>query len=337
MAMKYCKTLTIILISIFFSLIFSSGCSRDAEYKTIDGFTQGTTFHIVYSPDTQDSLYGFVNEILNNIDNSLSVYNDSSVISKLNRGENVVMDSLFINVFNRSKEIYKISEGAFDISGAPLFNVWGFGFKNRQHVTQKDIDSILTFVGMNKVRIENGAYIRDDQRLTLNANAIAQGYTADVIAKEFDKLGIMNYLIEVGGEIFCKGHNAKGEDWTIGIDKPFDGNMIKGENLQEVLTMSGKGLATSGNYRKFYEEDGEKYSHTIDPKTGYPVRHSLLSATVIAYDSMTADALATFFMVVGVDKAIEFLDNNPEIDAYLVYSDRSEFKVYKTKGIRIGK
>ena len=315
--------------------MISVGCTKEMEYKTIDGFAQGTTFHIAYSPDIPDSLESFVNEILNRIDTSLSVYNDSSIISKLNRGESVEMDSLFINVFNRSKEIYEISNGAFDISGAPLFDAWGFGFKNKIHVTQRDIDSILTFVGMDKVKIENGVLVKRDKRLSLNANAIAQGYSSDVIAGEFDKLGIKNYLIEVGGEIYCKGVNSKGKNWTIGIDKPIDGNMIKGENLQDRLSLTGKGLATSGNYRKFYEEGGEKYSHTIDPKTGYPVKHSLLSATVIADDAMTADALATFFMVVGLDKTKEFLGKNTGIDAYLVYADGEKFKVYKTKGVNI--
>jgi len=315
--------------------MISVGCTKEMEYKTIDGFAQGTTFHIAYSPDIPDSLESFVNEILNRIDTSLSVYNDSSIISKLNRGESVEMDSLFINVFNRSKEIYEISNGAFDISGAPLFDAWGFGFKNKIHVTQRDIDSILTFVGMDKVKIENGVLVKRDKRLSLNANAIAQGYSSDVIAGEFDKLGIKNYLIEVGGEIYCKGVNSKGKNWTIGIDKPIDGNMIKGENLQDILSLTGKGLATSGNYRKFYEEGGEKYSHTIDPKTGYTVKHSLLSATVIADDAMTADALATFFMVVGLDKTKEFLGKNTGIDAYLVYADGEKFKVYKTKGVNI--
>jgi thiamine biosynthesis lipoprotein len=188
---------------------------------------------------------------------------------------------------------------------------------------------------MDKVKIENGVLVKRDKRLSLNANAIAQGYSSDVIAGEFDKLGIKNYLIEVGGEIYCKGVNSKGKNWTIGIDKPIDGNMIKGENLQDILSLTGKGLATSGNYRKFYEEGGEKYSHTIDPKTGYPVKHSLLSATVIADDAMTADALATFFMVVGLDKTKEFLGKNTGIDAYLVYADGEKFKVYKTKGVNI--
>ncbi|MFA5849416.1 MAG: FAD:protein FMN transferase [Bacteroidales bacterium] len=335
--MKYCKTTHFIFTSIFLLTLITSGCSRNAAYRNIEGFTQGTTYHITYSPDIKDSLDSFVNEILLNVDNSLSVYNDSSIISRLNRGDSVVIDSLFINVFNRSKEIYQISNGAFDISGAPLFDIWGFGFKNKERVTQTMIDSILPYVGMDKVNIEEGVLVKSDKRLTLNANAIAQGYTADVIAKEFDKLGIMNYLIEIGGEIFCKGVNSKGKEWTIGIDKPVEGNMIQGDDLQVVLSLTDKGLATSGNYRKFYEEGGEKFSHTIDPKTGYPVRHNLLSATVIAEDAMTADALATFFMVVGLDKAKLFLAQYDDVQAYLVYADGDKFKVFQTSRINIVK
>jgi len=332
-SMNYCKIMSKTFALLFLFLLIS-GCTKKVEYRTIDGFTQGTTYHIAYSADIPDSLNAVVDKILTDIDNSLSVYNDSSVISNVNRGVDIPLDSLFIEVFNKSVEIYNISKGAFDISGAPMFDVWGFGFKNREKVTQDDIDSIKQFVGMDKVRIENGKVVKSDSRLTLNANAIAQGYTSDVIAGAFDKLGIMNYMIEVGGEIFCKGHNSKGTEWSVGIDKPIEGNVIPGEDLQEILSLSGKGLATSGNYRKFYEEDGKKYAHTIDPRTGYPVTHSLLSATVVANDAMTADALATYFMVVGLDEAKAYLDSNPDVDAYLVYSESGKFQVYKTDGIK---
>lgn len=332
-SMNYCK-ITSKIVALFFLLLLTSGCGNKVEYRTMDGFTQGTTYHIVYSTDRPDSLNAIVDKVLADVDNSLSVYNDSSVISRINRGEDISPDSLFNVVFNRSSQIYKISKGAFDISGAPMFDVWGFGFKNKEKVTQSDIDSIKQFVGMDKVKIENGKIVKADPRLSLNANAIAQGFTSDVIAGEFDKLGIINYMIEVGGEIFCKGVNSKGTEWSVGIDKPIEGNVIPGEELQEILSLSGKGLATSGNYRKFYEEDGKKYAHTIDPRTGYPVTHSLLSATVIAADAMTADALATYFMVVGLDEAKAYLAANPDVDAYLVYSEGENFQVYKTSGIK---
>jgi thiamine biosynthesis lipoprotein len=336
--MKYSKSCHNFILLFATTLFLSASCKKGAEYRYIEGFTQGTTYHIVYSADIDDSLDTFVQRKLLDIDSSLSVYNPSSVISRINRNEEVAADSLFINVFNRSRKIYEMSGGAFDISGAPLFDIWGFGLKNRESVTKEHIDSILSFVGMDKVCLKGGRVVKDDNRTTLNVNAIAQGYSSDVIAGEFDRLGIKNYLVEIGGEIFCKGLNPRGKEWTVGIDKPVEGNILPGNDLQDILEVSGKGLATSGNYRNFYEENGIKYSHTIDPRSGYPVRHSLLSATVIAPDAMTADALATFFMVAGLDEAEKFLASNPQFDAYLVFSGvNGKFEVFKTKGVKVVK
>lgn len=333
--MKFYKALQNIPAILLLSVFICTSCSSRQDYKTIDGFTQGTTYHIVYQQQGADTLNALVDSILLAVDNSLSVYNGSSLISRVNRNEEVPADTLFVNVFNRSREIWELSKGSFDISAAPYFEVWGFGAGEKRDVTQQMIDSIRQFVGMDKVSLDSGKVVKSDPRVSLNVNAIAQGYTADVIAYAFDRLGIKNYLVEVGGEIFSKGVNAKGNEWSVGLDKPVEGNMIQGEELQEVITLSGRGLATSGNYRKFIEEDGRKYSHTIDPATGYPVKHSLLSATVVALDAMTADAYATWFMVVGLEKAKEILAATPGIDAYLVYDKDGKFEVYYTKGINI--
>jgi thiamine biosynthesis lipoprotein len=318
------------------SLFYLSGCTQSSEYKVIDGFTQGTTYHIVYDYNQKDSLNFLVDSLLAEIDTSMSVYNPLSLVSKINNGTDSLADSLFIKVFNKSVQINKISEGAFDISGAPLFEAWGFGAKDKKEVTPKMVDSILQFVGMDKVWLEGNKVVKSDKRVSLNFNAIAQGFTSDVIAAEFDKRGIENYLIEVGGEIYCKGKNASGNIWSVGIDKPEEGNIIPGESVEAVILLSSnKGLATSGNYRKFIEENGEKYSHTIDPRTGYPIKNTLLSATVIASEAMTADALATFFMVVGMDKTKEYLAAHPEIDAFLVYSENGKFAIFKTSGVTL--
>ncbi len=316
------------------TLIVAISCSNHGQYRTIDGFTQGTTYHIVYSSDG-DSLNALVDSILYNVDYSLSVYNDSSIITAVNQNREVVIDTLFVNVFNRSVEIWKESEGAFDISAAPLFEVWGFGKGERKKVTDNMIDSIMPFVGMDKVILDNDRVVKKDSRLSLNVNAIAQGYTADVIAAEFDRRGVKNYLVEIGGEIFTKGVNHSGEKWSVGIDKPEEGNMIQGAQLQTVLLLSGRGLATSGNYRKFVEEDGLKYSHTINPATGKPVKHNLLSATVIARDAMTADAYATWFMVIGLERAKEIIESRSDIDALLIYDNGGKFEQFISKGIEI--
>lgn len=330
-AMKKRK-LSYLLLPAILILLFTQ-CTQTSEYKVIDGFTQGTTYHIVYEYNHNDSLNYLVDSILAKIDTSMSVYNSSSVVSRINRGEDSLADSLFIEVFNKSAEINKISEGAFDISGGPLFEVWGFGAGEKKEVTPSMVDSIRQFVGMDKVRLEGNKVIKSDKRVALNFNAIAQGFTSDVIAAEFNKRGINNYLIEVGGEIFCKGKNASGNLWSVGIDKPEEGNNIPGESIEGVIMLSDKGLATSGNYRKFIEENGEKYSHTIDPRIGYPVKNTILSATVIAQDAMTADALATFFMVVGMDKTKEYLAAHPELDAFIVFSEDGKFSIYKTEGV----
>ena len=317
----------------YFSLfILFTGCSGK-EYLTSDGFAQGTTYHIVYSNDTGYPLDSLIASIFTDVDNSLSVYNKESLISKINNGEESRPDSLIRIVYERSLEIYHLSDGLFDVSASPLFNIWGFGFSNRSIITQEVIDSALNLTGMEKIRLENGRFVKDSPGVTLNFNAIAKGYTSDVIAGELRKLGIENYLIEVGGEIACKGKNPSGKKWSVGIDKPEEGNIVQGAHIQGILLLSGEGLATSGNYRKYYEENGKIYSHTINPKTGYPVRHNLLSATVLAVDAMTADAYATWFMVAGLEKSIEIIENNNDIEGYLIYMQDGEYKVYKSSGV----
>lgn len=322
------------ILFFFTLLILFSGCSGK-EYLTSDGFAQGTTYHIVYSNDAGYALDSLIASILTDVDNSLSVYNKQSLISKINRGEETQPDSLIRIVYERSLEIYNLSDGLFDVSASPLFNIWGFGFSNRSVITKEVIDSALNLTGMEKIRLENGSFVKEMPGVTLNFNAIAKGYTSDVIAGELRKLGIENYLVEVGGEIACKGKNPSGKKWSVGIDKPEEGNIIQGAHIQDIILLSGVGLATSGNYRKYYEEDGKIYSHTINPKTGYPVRDNLLSATIIAKDAMTADAFATWFMVAGLEKSIELLEKNNDIEGYLIYTVDGEYKVYKSRGIEV--
>lgn len=331
-------------LSAAFVLIFAAGCNKAGNtYKSIDGFAQGGTFHLVYKEVGQPGQYNLPDSLtkwFGAIDKSLSGYDCTSITSRINRGENPPLDSLFIGCFNLSREVWEKTGGKFDISAAPFFDIWGFGFRNREQVSQEKIDSIMAFVGMEKLHIRydstaNASFlVREDPRMKVNFNAIAQGYTCDYICRELEKAGITDYLLEVGGEILCKGKNAKGKDWSVGIDKPVDGNFIPGQTVEAVIEVSGKGLVTSGNYRKFYIEDGEKFSHTIDPKTGYPVRHNLLSATVIAPTAALADAYATYLMVIGLEPAKKFLQAREEMDALLVYGEEENLKVYATEGVR---
>ena len=235
------------------------------------------------------------------IDDTFSGYNKGSEITRVNEAgsDTVEVNATFAELFGKSKTIWEESSGAFDPSGAPIFDIWGFGFSNKGKVTQHQIDSLKQFVGMDKIRIDSigGRFyiIKSDPRIKLNFNAIAQGYTCDCIARILDSFGVGNYLVDLG-EIVCKGVNGKGMKWIIGVEHPEDGNQTKGKAIQTIVSVTNCGIVTSGNYRKFYIENGKKYAHTIDPRTGYPAQQSLLSATAICKDGTTADAYATWFM-----------------------------------------
>lgn len=326
------------------SIFLLGGCkgnhSRNDNYTTLDGFAQGGTYHIVYKANSATDSVNIPDSLIKyftDLNKSVNGYDTLSLISQINKGADLPLDLIFMEIFNDSYQIYKESNGAFDISAEPLFNLWGFGFKDKEKVSQEKIDSIMQFVGMDKLSIQDGKLKKADPRMKINFNAIAQGYSCDYIARRFDAMGITDYLLEIGGEIYCKGKNAKGEEWSIAIDKPVDGNFLPGNNVQAILLLSDKGLVTSGNYRKFYIEDGVKYSHTINPKTGYPVKHNLLSASVIAKNATIADAYATYFMVVGLEKSKEILASLPQMDALLVYGEQDNMKVYSTPGIKLDK
>lgn len=315
------------LLSILLVLAFVTFACKDKKpvFESFSGFTQGTTFRIVYENKKnidKEDLESKVDRILHDFDMSLSLYNDSSVISRINRNEEVIPDTFFTEVFKKSVIISEMTDGAFDITVGPLVKAWGFGPDSHKNFSESKRDSLMNLVGMEKVSLSNGRLKKLNPGICLDVNAIAQGYSVDVIYRYFDNLGIENYLIEIGGEVRAKGDKS-GAQWRIGIDKPADNNMISGETLQAIIRISDKALATSGNYRKFYIEDGIKYSHTIDPKTGYPAKNSLLSATIISDDCAMSDGIATACMVMGNEAAIDFITRNPQFSAYFVYSDES--------------
>lgn len=322
------RTHLTILPAILATVLLICGCKESYEYVTIQGITQGGTYHIICrlpADDDNQKTADEINGILESIDGSLSGYNKGSVLSRINGGEDLPLDSLFIKCFLRSKEIWQGSEGAFDPSAAPLFDLWGFGFEDKGSVSRQAIDSILQFVGMDLLALEerpDGTHlIKKDSRIKLNFNAIAQGFTCDIVASYLQDRGCSDYLVEIGREIVCKGLSSRGGKWRIGIDKPEDGNFDEGANLQEIIEVTDCGVVTSGNYRKFYVENGQKYAHTIDPRTGTPVQHSLLSATITALDATTADAYATWMMVIGPEAARKMLNSRPDIGACLIVSD----------------
>jgi len=316
--------------------ILISACNQKSSEKYIGfgGFTQGTTYQIIYESVDSSHFKAEIEYLLANFDSSLSTYNKLSVISKINRNESDKIDQYLRTVLEKSEEVYNITGGSFDITIAPLSNAWGFGFKNKENMTKEKVDSILDFIGFELIAYTDSTITKSDSRIMLDMNAIAQGYSVDVVADFLEEKGITNYLVEIGGELKTKGYNKEGKEWRIGIDKPIDNNNIPGDNLQAIIKLSNKSLATSGNYRKFYEEDGVKYSHTIDPKTGYSVNHPLLSTTVITDDCITADAYATAFMVIGLDKAYELALQLENLEAYFIYSDKNgNYQVKSTPGM----
>lgn len=292
---------------------------RLAPYQKDTGFIFGTVYNIIYQND--DNLKQDIEAELKRVDFSLSPFNKQSIISKINRNENVKTDKMFTDVFILAQSISKETDGAFDITVAPLVNAWGFGFKNGTKPTPHAIDSLKQIVGYEKISLTNETVRKKNSRMMLDCSAIAKGYACDVIASFLRKKGIENFMVEIGGEIVTRGINSERLPWKIGVTKPVDDTLDTKQELQTVLNVTNKAMATSGNYRNFYYKNGKKYAHTIDPKTGQPVQHNILSATVLADNCATADAYATAFMVMGLDKAKTVLEKHPELMAYFIYSD----------------
>jgi len=305
-------------------------------YIALSGSTQGTSYHITYESNDSINYQSEIDTLLRQFDLSLSTYEPASIISRINRDEkNVELSDLFINCYTASRQVFEESGGAFDITVAPVVNAWGFGFTEKSDPDSTMIDSLLQFVGMDKIKLENGKIIKDHPGVMLDVNAIAQGYAVDVVSEYLESKGITNYLVEIGGEVRTTGINPRGQIWRVGIDKPIDGIQIPGMQMEAIIRLKNRSLATSGNYRRFYMKDGVKYSHTIDPVTGYPVSHNLLSATVLADECMIADGFATAFMVLGLEKSEEILKNKKNLDAYLIFTDENgQYDVFYTPGLR---
>ena len=307
----------------------------EKQFFAESGFVFGTTYSIKYEADS--ALTTVIRDAMQRVDGSLSMFNEQSTISAINRNDtSVVIDSLFVRVFNRSMQISEATHGAFDITVAPLVNAWGFGFKNKMMPTQRQVDSLLQVVGYQKIRLENNKVVKNDQRIMLDCSAIAKGFGCDVVAEALRANGVENYMVEIGGEVAVGGHNASNDAWQIGINKPIDDSLSVRSELEAVAQLSYGGMATSGNYRNFYMHDGKKYAHTIDPKSGRPVQHNLLSATIVAGDCMTADAFATACMVSGLDSALSFCQAN-NLQGYFIYTDGSadDYKIAMTSGFPV--
>ena len=310
-----------LLMLLIVGTIYIARQQRSMPYHTDEGKVFGTFYHITYQNDS--SLEADILAELAKVDSALSTFNKASIISRINRGEKARTNDMFDEVFGMAEKVAANTNGAFDITVAPLVNAWGFGFKTGTPPTKYQIDSLRNIVGFHKVTLKQQQVLKADPRIMLDCSAIAKGYGCDVVAKLLKSKGINNYMVEIGGEVVTHGISPKRLPWRIGVTKPTDDSLAIDKELQTVLNVKDMAMATSGNYRNFYYRNGKKYAHTIDPATGYPVQHSLLSATVLTKQCAIADAYATAFMVMGLEKTKQLLAQHPELMAYLIYTGKN--------------
>lgn len=354
--MVNCIKRILLTASAVISLALLASCGSKDEYVVISGFAQGGTYTVKFNLNGREGrvkppveeIRDSIDAILLNIDRSLSGYNKGSLLSRLNAGESIVPDKIFRDMYSKSYGLYEDTEGAVDVAAGPLFDIWGFGFSKGQLPSEEEVRAVKETSGMGRLRKEmpekDGAAIAPEDLLktpggtlpVLNFNAVAQGYSCDLVAAYLYSIGVKDMLVDIG-EFFCDGLNPSGKPWTIGIDRPVDGNNQPGADLQGIFRAPAgpHGIVTSGNYRKFYVRDGRKYAHTIDPRTGYPVDHNLLSATVVAGDAVTADAYATWCMVVGLEEAKAFLDGTYGFEGCLIYDQDGQMKCWCSAGFAL--
>ena len=292
---------------------------RNMPYQKYSDFVVGTTFTVSYQCDSD--MNQSIKAELMKVDASLSPFNKASIITAINNNEDVTPDKMFMDVFQLAMDVSRETNGAFDITVAPLVNAWGFGFKSGEKPTARQVDSLRQIIGYQKVSLVDGKIRKQDPRMMLDCSAIAKGYGTDVVANFLRSRGVKNFMVEIGGEIVTCGVNPSRVPWKVGVIKPTDDSLNVSHEVQTVLNVTDIAMATSGNYRRFYYKDGKKFAHTIDPATGYPVQHNILAATVLAKTCATADAYATSFMVMGLDGARKVLERHPELMAYFIYDD----------------
>lgn len=336
-------------------ILSAISCEKRSGYVRMEGYAQGGVYSVTFNMEGVDKdpveIRDSVESILRKIDFTLSGYNKNSVLSRFNAGESVMVDEMFAEIYSMGYEVWKETEGAVDVSFSPLYDMWGFGFKSGSLPSAQQVDSLISHCGMGLCRESISDFVgkelepksvylepHDSVSPQLNYNAIAQGYSCDVVAKYLYSIGVKDMMVNIG-EIFCDGKNPSGVAWTIGIDRPEDGNNELGAQLQGVFSVpeGPHGVVTSGNYRKFYVRDGKKHAHTIDPRTGYPVAHNLLSATIVADNAMLADAYATYCMVIGFDQSKTFIESRDDLEGCLVYDDGGEFVTWCSAGIETRK
>ena len=319
--------------SLFFAICMAlllTACATEPAYKVVDGVMLGTRLHII-ADSPCDTLYRGAMALDAEAKRSMSIFEENSLLNRLNRNQTDSLDHHITRNILLADSIHRLSGGAYDITVKPLVEAWGFAGREAQQ--QPNIDSILQFVGMEKIRIEAGRLKKTDPRVAIDLNSIAKGYTVDLLAEYVEQTGAENYIVDIGGEVRCKGHNRQGNPWRIGVESPFDGNMTDGEYIERRIALTSGAMATSGNYRRYYlNEKGEKIAHTIDPRTGYSNPSRLLSATVVAPTCAEADALCTMLLAMGDKAALAFAEAHPTMAIYLIFAPREgeQFEEYSS-------
>ena len=323
------------LAILFGIIVLLTSCNRQPKKIMLQGEAQGSYYAITYYDEQERNFQHEIDSIFHAVDVSVNLWVDTSVISKVNRNEDVTLDSIFIDNFNIAQEAARLSDGYFDPTISPIVAAWGFSYKHGDSITPQLIDSLKQLVDYRKVRIENGMVIKENPAMTLDFNAIAQGYTSDLIASFLDSRGIKNYLVDTGGEIMAHGTKPNGQPWIVGIEKPAD-NWDSEQVVHTRIALRDKGLVTSGSTRKYVERNGKRYSHCIDPNTGYPVEHQVLSVTVMANSSVWADALASICMVMGMEKSLPLIESMDDVEAYYIYvNENNELETFATEGFSV--
>ena len=343
-----------IIVAVLSAMVLTMSCRPSDRYVTITGYAQGGTYAVKFNMKGTDGtvkvspeeIRDSIESVLRNIDSSLSGYNRNSLLSRFNNGEDIVPDSLFMDIYNKSRAFYEETDGCIDVASAPLFDLWGFGFTSDELPSESEVEAVLAGSGSGRLADDIRNACDDEGKVSgrrlvlegnalpkLNYNAVAQGYSCDLVADYLYSIGVKDMMVDIG-EIFCDGRNPSGKPWTLGIDRPEDGNNEPGAKVQGIFRAPDgpHGIVTSGNYRKFYVRDGKKYSHTIDPRTGYPVSHSLLSATIVAPDALSADAYATYCMVIGLEESKRFISSRPDLECCLIYDDDGIFRTWCSDG-----
>lgn len=326
------------LLLLLLFILLTTACHRNPEPIRLQGQAQGTYYSVIYYDSLSRQLGPQVDSILNAFDQSASLWVDSSLLRRINRNETMQTDTILAAMLRYSLWTNAYTHGAFDISVGKLVNAWGFGFENRQTMTDALIDSLRQYTGSDAISLitdSNGNTLvhKRQPETEIDLNAIAQGYVVDLIVDYLAHQGITNCIVDVGGEVLARGHKPNGDKWVVGIERPA-ANKYSEPEVETSIELEDLAVVTSGNYRKYYEDGGTKYAHTIDPTTGRPVDHTLLSVTVVDRYAWRADALATSFMVMGLEKALRFIDDHPDDpqvqSVFFIYNDEGDYRTFAT-------